>query len=435
MEVVAAIAGYLALPVKFMLGAAFMLPYLKRRTHFALRAVATVVVILAVCASVGGHFTGALLDFAYNGGVYVLLVAGMFVCFRGHPISLLFCSSVILSVQQITFDLLTMLYLWVWDPLVTPPWFNFVWNIVHVIAAVIAYLLGRYVYLPRISFEEEKIRARKEVVIIFLVLFGVIFVCKQLMLSLQVANVKVYPFVYLIEAVACFFALGYLFGIFNRNKLDEEVAVMTRLMSERERMYESSRENIDIINRKCHDLKYMLRAFADRQNSEELREIGEAVNIYGAAPKTGSAALDVILAESHLRCRDADIDLTCSADGGLLSFMRDTDVYALFGNIMSNAVEAASAADEKGRYIRLFVGRAGSGELLRITEENGYAGDVAMDGGRPVTTKEDKNVHGFGTRSIEFISEKYGGGVHFEASEGRFRLSVVLPLPEARDRT
>ena len=64
------------------------------------------------------------------------------------------------------------------------------------------------------------------------------------------------------------------------------------------------------------------------------------ISIYDSMLKTGNEALDVIFAEKSLVCRKNDIKLNCMIDGAKLSFMENTDIYALFGNLMDNAIEA-----------------------------------------------------------------------------------------------
>ena len=56
---------------------------------------------------------------------------------------------------------------------------------------------------------------------------------------------------------------------------------------------------------------------------------------------TGNHALDVILTEKSLICKQKEIKLTCMADGKQLAFMQTTDLYSIFGNLLNNSIEAA----------------------------------------------------------------------------------------------
>ena len=50
--------------------------------------------------------------------------------------------------------------------------------------------------------------------------------------------------------------------------------------------------------------------------------------------------------------------------------------------------------------------------------------------GVPQTIKKDKNIHGYGVKSIQSIVNKYKGNVSFKTSEDRFILDIIFPLNE-----
>ena len=214
------------------------------------------------------------------------------------------------------------------------------------------------------------------------------------------------------------------------DRLRGEKQVLAGMLSERERQYSLSARNIEIINRKCHDIKRHLRALrftneADRENT--LREIEQSVNIYDASIATGNPALDTILSEKRLECGARGIRLTCSAGQDALAFMTPSDVYVMVGNILDNAIEAVSQIeDEEKRVITLTCTAFGGVQTIR--EDNYFAGEVTFQDGMPATTKrEDPGFHGYGVRSIRHIAEKYGGILQLRAEEGVFSLLVTLP--------
>ena len=83
--------------------------------------------------------------------------------------------------------------------------------------------------------------------------------------------------------------------------------------------YRIAKENIDIINRKCHDLKHQIAALRDMCTKEErekyIEEIQDSIQIYEAMVKTGNDVLDTILTEKSLACKENDIVVSCVADG------------------------------------------------------------------------------------------------------------------------
>ena len=219
-------------------------------------------------------------------------------------------------------------------------------------------------------------------------------------------------------------------GIVSQGQARTELAVMERVMAEERKQYEQNRENIALINMRCHDLKHQLANLAGRLTDEEVRSLQEAMNIYDSTIKTGSEVLDVVLYENQLACRRDQIQLSCLADGRALSFMRARHIYALFSNALRNAMEAVrKVEDPEQRIISMNV--EDLGEEVAVTVTNYYAEEPDIRGGVAYTGKQDVNRHGFGTMSMRYIAEQYHGRMAMEARNGIFRLYITLKKPSA----
>ena len=216
------------------------------------------------------------------------------------------------------------------------------------------------------------------------------------------------------------------FSLLSRKNLADELAVVEQLMKKERSQYQFSKETIDSINRKCHDIRHQIRMIGSQAhiNPDAIHEMTHAINIYDSLYKTGNQALDTILTEKALYCQDYKISINCMTDGKKLDFMRDTDIYSLFGNILENAIHAVMEVPEDERDIFLSV--LSKGELLSIHSHNPYAGIVKMHDGLPVTKNADTTNHGIGTRSIQLIVEKYNGTVSFETKDGFFNVNILL---------
>ncbi len=73
---------------------------------------------------------------------------------------------------------------------------------------------------------------------------------------------------------------------------------------------------------------------------------------------------------------------------------------------------------------------ATKGDFLTIAVENFFTGQISFEDGLPVTTKEDKDNHGYGTQSIRMLVEKYDGYMKYTTQEDIFTLSILLPISE-----
>lgn len=228
------------------------------------------------------------------------------------------------------------------------------------------------------------------------------------------------------DIICCMISMMLQYGIIETSSLKEESKLMEHVLFMQHEKYRLSKETIDLINIKFHDLKkQMLPRVMD---AEEAQELYQTLNIYDMAVKSGNEALDIVLAEKSLLCEQQHIRLECIADGESLSFMSASDVYSLIGNAIDNAIESVLKATEpENRFIDISIKR--SRELLIIHIENPFEGDLQFRDGLPLTTKADKDFHGFGLKSIQKVVEKYDGFFSIIPQDHLFVLNIVFPTP------
>ena len=212
------------------------------------------------------------------------------------------------------------------------------------------------------------------------------------------------------------------------NGMKREHEKMEEMLRMADIQQKSSKEAIDIINIKCHDLKHQLRAL-ERVEDEEtrsgyLKEITGAISIYDATYNTGCRSLDYVLREKALLFNEYQVEFSCMAEGQCIDFMTAADVYALFGNALDNALECVQEEKEEERFISLHITRRG--EMVLVHVENRCSRNVEFQDGLPVTHKKDKTRHGFGVRSIVYIAEKYNGQVFMKAENGKYLLDILF---------
>lgn len=230
--------------------------------------------------------------------------------------------------------------------------------------------------------------------------------------------------------LCCLLILIIQFGIFQRGKLQNEMEMMAYLWDSERRQYQISKDNMELISIKCHDMKHILSTLEPRISPEEKEELSGMIKLYDSSVKTGCEVLDVVLAEKSVLCRQRKITFTCMADGEKLSFVSQSDLYSLFGNAVDNAIEAVSQMEETDERIIDLVVTAQRGMVV-IHTENYYTGILEMKNGLPITSKPDKNYHGFGVRSIQLIAEKYGGTMTCSTVGNIFHLNILLPIPDS----
>lgn len=229
----------------------------------------------------------------------------------------------------------------------------------------------------------------------------------------------------------CIILAFFFFSILRHNKIQHELEIEKRLFDESKKQYELSKENIDSLNIKFHDLKYRVQMLSQNQKIEEsdLKDIYQGLDVYESVVKTGNKPLDVVLTEYSLRCENNDIHFTSIADGKALNFMSPYDIYSLFGNAITNAIEAVTKIEDKEkRNISLVMKKKGN--ILTIELENYYlANTIKSSNGVFKTSKNDNFNHGYGIKSMENIVKKYEGSINIWPDGGIFHLTITFITP------
>ena len=209
-----------------------------------------------------------------------------------------------------------------------------------------------------------------------------------------------------------------------------EKETLHNIMEMQYKNYQLSKENIDMVNRKYHDLKHQINLLKTQayvgKSTSYLEKMEREIRVYETQNKTGNQILDAVLTNKAMICQNKEIELKFIVDGGALSFMEDMDVSALFGNMLDNAIESAEKQREKQkRLIWLYVTK--EKQFVRIRTENYCDEKIQFKNGMPVTTKKDRRLHGYGMKSIKSTVEKYHGSVVAAQENSWFELKILLP--------
>lgn len=209
-----------------------------------------------------------------------------------------------------------------------------------------------------------------------------------------------------------------------------EKDALHNIMEMQYKNYQLSKENIDMVNQKYHDLKHQINLLKTQayvgKSTSYLEKMEREIRVYETQNKTGNQILDAVLTNKAMICQNKEIELKFIVDGGALSFMEDMDVSALFGNMLDNAIESAEKQQEKQkRLIWLYVTK--EKQFVRIRTENYCDEKIRFKNGMPVTTKKDRRLHGYGMKSIKSTVEKYHGSVVAAQENNWFELKILLP--------
>ena len=237
------------------------------------------------------------------------------------------------------------------------------------------------------------------------------------------------------QIIASSLILGILFLLSERVRLLLERQTLSYLRVQEREQYEISKEAMDAINLKYHDLKHQLKTMKTNQvvSPEFVKELEKNIAVYDARVLSGNEPLDVILSEKSLRCERRNIQFACIADGEKLAFIAPHDLYSLFGNALDNAIEAVEQVPEKNkRFINVSIKCID--QIVAIHLENSFVGKISFLNGLPKTTKKDSRFHGYGVKSMKRTVDKYLGNLRTSTDGDIFNLDIIIPLPKTSEK-
>lgn len=223
---------------------------------------------------------------------------------------------------------------------------------------------------------------------------------------------------YVPTMISCFMLLYALFMTNKKSRIEQEDRVIKTMLEEQQRRYEAMAASIENVNRKVHDLKYLL---ASVQNSGSdgncvIERIKSDVKEYESHVHTGNIALDNTIAERKTAFTENGIIFECSIDGSRLSFMEPADIYVLFGNAIDNAIECVKGYPEREKR-RITLSSFSRGSLYKVSVVNYCDSARTFSDGVPQTTKQNVEDHGYGCKSMRYVAARYGGNIVFSCKQ------------------
>ncbi len=408
--------------------------YYERREDFVFRVLAFVALMLL--NSVAWRWAATVLpdaawSYSLQGiGKYLLFFLigfwGLRLCMKIEKNEVFFCMTCSLATQHLSYacysDILVLCG-WSFDDVQAIPVISGVMAIVYFAAYWL--IVRKIKQHPELSFQTRE----NQLVGGLLILFAIVikFIMEPYLSAEEMPTLYVLVSIYSI--VCCILALMLEVGLFRNQALANEKKFLMQLVHMQEEQYRTSKANVEMVNIKCHDMKHQIRHIANAVTPEAVKELEQIINVYDASLQTGSEILDVCLMEKQLLCEKNGIKLDCIANGQCLAFMQPSDLFALFGNALDNAIEAVcKLTDVESRIIFISVKDEMGMAVIHI--ENNYVGDLVMTDGIPMTSKDNKLYHGYGMKSIRMVVEKYDGNMTLLPQNGVFNLNITIPIPE-----
>ncbi len=227
--------------------------------------------------------------------------------------------------------------------------------------------------------------------------------------------------------ITYYWIIGAVSSFQKKVEAEEHIHNLLELSAIQESQYETIRAYVEEWRHFRHDLRQNIRVIMGCIDSGDINYLREYVTQYGESlpPERSrsfckSAPMDAVLRfyadRAYMRNVDFEAEVRMEK-----SPVPEHELCVLLGNLLENAIDAASAASEN-RYVNTHICQNGS--ILTLTVDNTSEQAPVTEEGRLLSTKHEGD--GIGTKSVAIVAERYNGDARFEWKDGVFYASVML---------
>ena len=201
------------------------------------------------------------------------------------------------------------------------------------------------------------------------------------------------------------------------------------MLSMEERRYDQLKDYMDRTRAMRHDFRQHLRVIDALAQSDQYDELvsyvselaGEAGN--SATKMYANRAVDAVYSYYDRMAQQQDTRIEWQLDVPGRVFVKESDLCAVLGNLVENALQAVAKLPEDRREVRV-TARLMSEGMMGIVVRNPYEGTVRL--GKNGLPRERKRNHGIGLPSVQAIVNRYDGSFDLNTKGGEFVVSILM---------
>jgi hypothetical protein len=271
--------------------------------------------------------------------------------------------------------------------------------------------------------------------IFILIIFNVILILGGVAVFTNVGNTEINQYSVIQYTLGAIFLTALLsFTLIFKIEKESKKEIETRLKLQQIEL--ELKQNKDIISitdnlRKLrHDMNNhigLIKTLIYEQKYDDLREyvddLYQDVAVANEYIVLENKTLSVLLNSKREKAKELEVDFQSFVTASDIN-IPEKDICVLFGNILDNAIEAASKA-VNSKFVNISIQKTESGCIIQC--ENSISEKPVVKKGKFMTSKADKNLHGIGTENIIDVVHKYNGKINFDFDEEVFNLRIVMP--------
>ena len=179
-----------------------------------------------------------------------------------------------------------------------------------------------------------------------------------------------------------------------------------------------------------HDMKNHIMVITSYLNDGQhdqaknyLSKISDNLNKMYTYIETGNSLLNYIINTKLQFAKENGIDVKAEIENLSFEQVGSVDFSALLNNLLDNAIEASLNSNDKKIVVNILRKRGYDTILVK----NKISKSVLKNNANLISTKKNKEEHGYGLKHIKSIMDKYGAMLDIYEEEDFFCVYVVCP--------
>ena len=354
--------------------------------------------------------------------------------FRGLTFTKLFIAVLLISIIQVgdvfTYGMIFLIFPGALDayPQINP-------DLIFAVGATISYL---YFGIAVLIFHLFKITQygnlskKQGLLLISLPLTSYIAIATLMQFLQARQNTAFYMFLIpsLFFIVLLFFVMAFYRHMQQSKEQERNRAVLSTQLKHFEQHYETLDSSVQLIREHIHDWRNHLLAMNGLSKSGNFAELTDYISGLSGADKlksvaiTGNPAIDSVINALKIKSTHAGIRVDIKTHLIHEIEIITANLCVLISNAVDNAFEACEKIEGEDRFINMVI----IADKLHVHFEisNSIRDIPKQSGGRFVTGKSNKSMHGIGLQSIERIVDRHNGHLKIDVKKGLFMLRCVL---------
>lgn len=313
-------------------------------------------------------------------------------------------------------------------------------NIERFIMIISVQLIVTYAYRITLKiFKKNGIKLNSQewmlILIVFILSFGIILMIHMVQLNNQMSRLYhnlllISCFALILINIVCYYMVV---RLSSANSIKTENEILLTESNYRKQYAQNTQSQYEEIRRIRHDIKQsydvILQLVSEGHYDkikEYLQQMNQLICSVESTIDTNNTIVNAILNTKLSIAKKLGIKTLCSTVKEFhIMQIQEIDLCHMIGNLLDNAIEATLNCPENiTKYIEIFITEKSS--FLNVTVKNTYnPEELNLDF---ESNKPDKNLHGFGIKTIRGIADKYDGFVDFYTEENVFCCNVKLKI-------